>query len=106
MKIITDNNFEEEVLKNEKPVIIDFFTTWCPPCKMLAPIFEELAEEYAEKVVFVKMDLDQCPETGNKFQIDRIPTVIFFKNGEIVSSFIGLMEKQDIKNWIEEALSN
>lgn len=106
MEIITDKNFEEIVLKNSKPVVIDFFTTWCPPCKMLAPIFEKLAEEYVNKIDFMKMDLDQCPLTGAKFKIDRIPTVIFFNKGEMVSSFIGLRDEKEIKTWIASALES
>jgi thioredoxin 1 len=106
MKIITDQNFEEFVMKNEKPAVIDFFTTWCPPCKMLAPIIEKLAEDYKEKVDFFKMDLDQSPMTGSKFQVDRIPTVIFFNKGEIVSSFIGFREEKEIKDWISSALNS
>jgi thioredoxin 1 len=106
MKIITDQNFEELVANNDKPVVIDFFTTWCPPCKMLSPVIEKIAEDYAGKVEFVKMDLDQCPVTGAKFQVDRIPTVIFLKKGQIVSSFIGFREDQDIRDWVEAGLLN
>jgi len=104
MKIITDKEFEEVVSKSTKPVIIDFFTVWCPPCKMLSPIIEKLAEEYKEKVEIVKMDLDQCPNTGNTFGVDRIPTVVFMSNGQPKSSFIGFKEEEDIKGWIEENL--
>lgn len=106
MKIITDQNFEEVVVNNANPVVIDFFTTWCPPCKMLAPVIEKVAEVYTGKVEFVKMDLDQCPITGSKFQVDRIPTVLFLKKGEIVSSFVGFREEQDIKDWVEGGLIN
>jgi thioredoxin 1 len=105
MKIVTDKDFEQEVMNNEKPVVIDIFTTWCPPCKMLAPILEKLAEDYEGKVVFVKMDLDQSPMTGNAFQVDRIPTVMLFDKGELVSSFIGLREEKDIREWIDSSLN-
>lgn len=104
MKSITDPEFEKEVVKNEKPVIIDFFTVWCPPCKMLSPIMEKLSDEYKDKVEIIKMDLDQCPNTGNTFGVDRIPTVIFFSNGKPKSSFIGFREEVDIKGWIEDNL--
>ncbi|MCK9578283.1 thioredoxin [bacterium] len=104
MKSITDKEFEEVVTKSEKPVIIDFFTSWCPPCKMLSPIMEKLAEEYKGKIEIIKMDLDQCPNTGDMFGVDRIPTVIFMSNGKAKSSFIGLKEENEIKHWIEENL--
>ncbi|MDD4409482.1 MAG: thioredoxin [Candidatus Pacebacteria bacterium] len=104
MKIITDNDFDALVVKSDKPVVLDVFTTWCPPCKMLAPIIEGLAEVYAEKINFYKMDLDQSPVVGSKFGIDRIPTVIFLKDGEIVSSFIGLRNEKEIREWIDSAL--
>lgn len=104
MKPINDQDFNESVIKNEKPVIVDFFTTWCPPCKMLSPIMEKLSEEYKGKIDFVKMDLDQCPNTGNSFGVDRIPTVIFMQNGKPKSSFIGFKEEEEIKNWIDSNL--
>jgi len=100
MQILSDQNFEE-VIKNAKlPVLVDIFTDWCPPCKMLGPIVEKLSGEYAGKVDFYKMNLDENHKTGEEFQIDRIPTVILFVNGEIKSSFIGLKQEQEIKNWI------
>jgi thioredoxin 1 len=106
MKVINDNNFEEAVVKNDKPVVVDFFTTWCPPCKMLAPVIEKLSEEYAGKVDFVKMDLDQCPKTGSDFGVDRIPTVFFMKGGEPTSFFVGFRSEEEIKEWIENELGN
>lgn len=104
MKLINDQEFEEVAIKNTKPVIVDFFTNWCPPCKMLSPIIEKIAEEYKDKIEFIKMDLDQCPKTGDEFGIDRIPTVIFMNNGQPKSSFIGFKEEGEIKKWIEENL--
>jgi len=104
MKSINDQEFEETVQKSTKPVIIDFFTTWCPPCKMLSPIIDRISEEYKEKIEFVKMDLDQCPNTGNTFNVDRIPTVIFISNGKPKSSFVGFKEENEIKKWIEDNL--
>ncbi|MFA6252445.1 MAG: thioredoxin [Candidatus Paceibacterota bacterium] len=104
MKSINDQEFEETVQKSAKPVIIDFYTTWCPPCKMLSPIIDRISEEYKEKIEFVKMDLDQCPNTGNAFGVDRIPTVIFMSNGKAKSSFVGFKEEDDIKKWIKENL--
>lgn len=100
MQLLTDQNFEE-IIKNAKlPVLVDVYTDWCPPCKMLGPIVEKLSGEYSGKVDFYKLNLDENHETGEKFQIDRIPTVILFVNGEIKSSFIGLKQEEEIKNWI------
>jgi thioredoxin 1 len=99
MEKITDNNFEE-IINGEKPVLVDFYTEWCPPCKMLSPIIEEIQKEFEDKILVLKMDIDQNPITANNFQIDRIPTVVLFFKGEIKSSFIGLREKQDIEDWL------
>lgn len=99
MEKITDNNFEETI-KGEKPVLIDFYTDWCPPCKMLSPIIEEMEKEFEGKVIVSKMNIDENPITANKFQIDRIPTVVLFSKGEIKSSFIGFKDKEDIKDWL------
>ncbi|MDD5639974.1 MAG: thioredoxin [Candidatus Pacebacteria bacterium] len=105
MKIINDNEFKTVVEKSEKPVVIDFFTNWCPPCKMLGPVMEKIAEEYKDKIEFIKMDLDECPNTGNTFAVDRIPTVIFLSNGKPKSSFVGFKEEAEIKIWLENNLS-
>ncbi|HOC53436.1 MAG TPA: thioredoxin [Candidatus Pacearchaeota archaeon] len=99
MEKTTDNNFEE-IINGDKPVLIDFYTEWCPPCKMLSPIIEEIQKEFEGKIDVFKMDIDQNPISANKFQIDRIPTVVLFNKGEIKSSFIGFREKEDIKNWL------
>ncbi|MFA5080770.1 MAG: thioredoxin [Candidatus Paceibacterota bacterium] len=105
MKIINDQEFKTIVEKSEKPIVIDFFTNWCPPCKMLSPVIEKLAEEYKDKIEFIKMDLDQCPNTGNAFAVDRIPTVIFLSNGKPKSSFVGFKDEAEIKLWLENNLS-
>ena len=99
MEKIIDNNFEETI-NGEKPVLIDFYTDWCPPCKMLSPVIEEMKKEFEGKVIVLKMNIDENPITANKFQIDRIPTVVLFSKGEIKSSFIGFKEKEDIRDWL------
>jgi thioredoxin 1 len=99
MEKITDSNFEE-IIKGEEPVLIDFYTDWCPPCKLLSPIIEEMEKEFEGRVIVSKMNIDENPITANKFQIDRIPTVILFSKGEIKSSFIGFKDKEDIMGWI------
>jgi thioredoxin 1 len=105
MEILTDANFEEFISKSDKPVLLDVFATWCPPCKMLGPVLDKLSEEYADKVAFTKMDLDQNPETGNKFGVEVIPTVFLFKNGEVVDKFVGYKPEEDVKTWLNSLLS-
>jgi thioredoxin 1 len=100
MNILTDETFEGSVKNSSTPVLVDIYTEWCPPCKMLGPIVEKLSEEYAGKVEFFKMDLDKNPKTGNLFEVDRIPTVVLFVNGEVKDKFIGLKSEEEIRNWI------
>ncbi|GMX58620.1 MAG: thioredoxin TrxA [Candidatus Microsyncoccus archaeolyticus] len=99
MEKITDSNFEE-IINGEKPVLIDFYTEWCPPCKMLSPIIEEIQKDFEGKIEVFKMDIDQNPVSADRFQIDRIPMVVLFNKGEIKSSFIGFREKEDIEDWL------
>lgn len=97
-KEITTANFETEVLKSEKPVLIDFWATWCGPCMRQGPIVEELAEEgYAVG----KVDVDQNMELAQQFRVVSIPTLILFKNGTEVQRFVGLTSKEDLKNALE-----
>ena len=93
---ITKDNFEEVVLKNELPVFVDFWATWCAPCKMIGPIVEELSEELAGKVVFGKLNVDKQPELAMQFQVMSIPTLILFDKGEIVNKKIGFMPKEKL----------
>ncbi len=92
---ITKENFEQEVLKSDVPVLVDFWATWCGPCKMLAPILSEIAEE--EKVKVAKVNVDDEGELAVKFGIMSIPTVMLFKNGERVKTAVGYMSKEEIK---------
>lgn len=98
------NNFETEVLKSETPVLVDFFATWCGPCKMMAPNIEKVAEEYSDKLKVGKVDVDQDPVLAQSFNINTIPTVMIFKNGEIVASHIGAMPYELLQHFIESAL--
>ncbi|MCG6914846.1 thioredoxin [bacterium BMS3Abin03] len=93
---ITDDNFEEEVLKSDKPVLIDFWAVWCGPCRMIAPIVEELATEYEGKVKIGKLDVDSNQQTSIKFGVRSIPTILIFKNGEIKETIIGAVPKKNI----------
>ncbi len=102
---INDNDFEQSVLKSEKPVLIDFWATWCGPCRMIAPIVDELADEYDGRINFVKMDVDQNPKTPAKYGIMSIPTLLIFKKGEPVSHIVGLRPKAELKRNLEAALA-
>lgn len=86
---LRDEIFEETVLKSEVPVMVDFSATWCGPCKKVAPIVEKIGEDYAGKVVVVKCDVEECPETATKFGIMNIPTVLYFKGGQVVDKNVG-----------------
>lgn len=93
---ITDANFDEVVLKSDKPVVVDFWAAWCGPCRMVGPIIEELAGEYEGKAVVGKVDVDQNPGVSAKFGIRNIPTIIFVKNGEIVDKSVGAVPKTQL----------
>ena len=102
--IINDSNFEEEVIKAQGPVMVDFWTTWCGPCRMLAPVVEELAAEYAGKVKVCKLDTDQVPDTSAKYRISSVPTILFFKNGEVVAQAVGLQSKSALQEKLDALL--
>ena len=97
----TDNNFVQEVLRGQKLVIVDFFATWCGPCKMMEPIIEKLAKTYEKDVKIGKLDVDENAETGMKYEIQSIPTIIFFKDGEMVDKLIGFQSEEMLKKKIE-----
>jgi thioredoxin 1 len=104
MLILTDENFEKEVQAGSKPVLVDFWAEWCGPCQMLGPILEKIAEDYKEKVIFAKVNVDSAPVISQKYQISQIPNVILFKNGEPAANFIGARSEEFIKNWLNENL--
>jgi thioredoxin 1 len=101
---LTDGNFQSEVLESDQPVLVDFWAEWCMPCKMIAPTVEELAEEYAGKVKFGKVDTDASRDTAMQYGITAIPTLILFKDGQMVKKFVGLQQKSDLKSVIDEAV--
>lgn len=105
VKHVTDANFQQEVLESKLPVVIDFWAPWCGPCKMVAPIIDQLAEEYAGKVVFAKMNTDENPDTPIRLGIRGIPTLILYMNGQEVERMVGFAPKPVLKGKIDGALA-
>ncbi|MEX2449735.1 MAG: thioredoxin TrxA [Rhodospirillales bacterium] len=101
---VTDASFETDVLKADKPVVVDFWAEWCGPCKQIAPALEELATELADQVTVVKVNIDENPETPRKYGIRGIPTLLLFKNGEIASQKVGALPKAQLAQWIQSSI--
>ena len=102
---IQESNFDTVVLQSTTPVLVDFWAAWCGPCRMVAPLVEELAEEYDGKVTFAKVDVDQSPQVAGKYGIMSIPTLIIFKNGKPVSNIVGFRPKAEVKQSLDDALA-
>ena len=103
---VTDENFETEVVKADKPVIVDFWAEWCGPCKMIAPAVHDLAEEYTGKLNVAKVDIDNSPEIATKYGIRSIPALIFFRDGKPVDQVIGALPKGALKKKIDSVLGS
>lgn len=101
---LNSDNFNEEITNTEKIVLIDFFATWCGPCKMLAPIISEIADKYSESVKVCKVNVDENRDLALKYNIMSIPTLIFMKNGEIIKSTVGFCSKSELDNIINDLL--
>jgi thioredoxin 1 len=102
IQTLTDNNFDQSVIKNGKPVLVDFWAEWCGPCRRLAPTVEELATDYDGRVVIGKLNVDEHPATAGRFSIRGIPTLLLFKGGEIVEQVVGLADKDSLKRLIDK----
>lgn len=102
---VTDEDFEAEILKSEKPVLVDFWAAWCGPCKAIAPTIEALAEEYAGQIRVAKLDVDNNPKSAMKFGIRAIPTMIMFKDGEVSDQITGAVGKAQLEEAIKKALA-
>jgi len=103
-KAVSDASFEADVVNASLPVLVDFWAEWCGPCKMIAPVLEEVAEEYSEKLTIAKMNVDENPETPQKFGVRGIPTLILFKNGNIESTKVGALTKSQLTAFLDENL--
>ncbi len=104
VKTFTASNWENDVLKAQQPVLVDFWAAWCGPCRMIAPVIEELADEFAGKAVIGKLNVDEEGEVSGKYGIMSIPTILLFKDGQIVDKVVGFRGKQDLVNMLQSKL--
>lgn len=103
---LTSENFEEEVLKSEKPVLVDFYADWCGPCRAMSPVMEEIAEENAETMKIGKVNVDEQQDLAMEYEAMTIPTMLLLKNGKVQRIFVGARDKAEIVNAMEELISN
>lgn len=103
---LTEQNFEQEALNSEKPVMIDFWAEWCGPCKTISPLVDELSQDYEGKAIIGKVDVDNNPQIAAKYGIRNIPTILFLKNGEVVDKSVGAVSKDVLQQKLDQQLSN
>jgi len=101
---LTDANFDEIVLKADKPVLVDFWAEWCGPCRVIGPMVNDIAEDYNDRVIVGKLDVDSNPAVSAKYGIRNIPTILFFKNGQVVDKQVGVVPKGNLVNKVEALL--
>ena len=99
---VTDDNFDTEVLKSSKPIVVDFWADWCGPCVSIAPTLEQISDEMADQVIIAKHNIDKEPNTPTKYGVRGIPTMLLFKDGELKATKVGATPKSDIVSWIKE----
>jgi len=104
IKPVTDESFENDVLKSQAPVLVDFWAEWCGPCKVIAPSLEDLANDLGEKIVVAKVNIDENPDTPSKYGVRGIPTLIIFKDGQVASMKVGSVQKSKLYEWVEQTL--
>ena len=102
---VDDSSFTSSVIESKLPVLVDFWASWCAPCRAVGPIIEELATEYSNKISFAKVNVDQCPGTSNTYGIRSIPTMLLFKDGKPMKQIVGLRPKAELKELLDTALS-
>lgn len=103
---VSDQEFEQQVVQADQPTLVDFWAEWCGPCKMIAPVLDELADEYDGQVQFVKLNVDENPSTAMKFGVRGIPTLLLFKGGQPVDQIVGAVPKAAVKKKLEQVLAN
>ncbi len=104
MTHVSDDKFDDDVLKSEQPVLVDFWAEWCGPCKQIAPALEEIAEEMSDKLIVAKVNIDDNPGTPNKYGVRGIPTLMLFKNGQVAGTKVGALPKSKLVEWVESVL--
>lgn len=104
IQYVTDDSFEDDVLKSDQPVLVDYWAEWCGPCKMIAPILDEIANEYGDKLKIAKLNIDENPNTPPKYGIRGIPTLMIFKNGNVEATKVGAVSKSQLSAFIDSTI--